>query len=132
MGLSILVADDDPHIRELIQAILQSQGHEVTTFGTVGEALKLARARTFDVIVTDLIFPGQDGVEFITELRRGGSDARIIAISGGGQLESGLYLEIAKRLRVDGVLAKPFDGDQLRALLDDVTKRRPVARKTPE
>jgi DNA-binding response OmpR family regulator len=120
MSLSVLVVDDDPHMCELMKAVLESRGYEVSVALDVAGALKLPVKDGFDLIVTDLSLPEKDGMEFISELRRTRSTAHILAISGGGRLGTEMYLEIAKRLRVDAVLAKPFDASQFLEAVDGV------------
>ena len=67
--LKILVVDDEPHIQHYMRAALESWGHSVETASDGSEALDIVDTSTFDVIVTDLRMPTQDGREFYAELR---------------------------------------------------------------
>jgi YesN/AraC family two-component response regulator len=73
-----------------------------------------------DIIITDIVMPDKEGLETIRELRSLHPKARIIAISGGGAGRANQYLEMAKRLGATRTLAKPFSGDEILALIDEV------------
>jgi DNA-binding NtrC family response regulator len=63
--------------------------------------------------------PEQEGVQTIPEMRKAKPDAKIIAISGGGRIGNTDFLKIARHLGAMAVLAKPFDADELLALVKD-------------
>jgi PAS domain S-box-containing protein len=67
-----------------------------------------------------MVMPGQEGVEIIVELRRSFPSVKIIAISGGGRINSADYLVLAKKFGVAATLAKPFGRDELKLALDTV------------
>lgn len=114
--LRILLIDDDDTLRHVIAMALSSYGYEVVEAAEGGEGVNLARSAPFDVVVTDLIMPGQEGIETITILRREFPVLPIIAISGGLP-NSKLYLEIAKKIGARRILAKPFSIADLRSAI---------------
>jgi len=124
----ILVVDDDVGIRDLLTAILEREGYEVSAAADGKEAIRLFRRNPSDLIITDIIMPEQEGLKTISDLRRAHPDVRIIAISGGGQYGLGEYLDVATALGADQTFAKPFDRLELvkavRKLLSH--KRSPV------
>jgi DNA-binding response OmpR family regulator len=77
------------------------------------EALKIWYNGSFDLVITDLVMPNSDGLELICEIRRQHSAVKIIAISGGGSLDSAHFLAIAKKLGADYSLLKPFTLGQI-------------------
>lgn len=103
----ILLIDDDDMLRGVLAKALEHSGHTVTQAGDGRLGVELARASKFDLVITDLVMPVQEGVETILMLRREHAQLPIIAISGGVS-NSGLYLDIASRIGAQKVLAKPF------------------------
>ncbi|MBN2655704.1 MAG: response regulator [Spirochaetales bacterium] len=104
----ILVIDDDEHIRELINIMLEGEGHTVVQAedGMVG--LKKLEEETFDLIITDIIMPNQEGIETIVQIKGKTPGIKILAISGGGRIGSTNYLTLAENFGVDRTMSKPF------------------------
>ena len=109
----ILLVDDNETFRRLLGETLQLAGYEVQTAGEGGAALKLYRKQPFDLVVTDLIMPGKEGLETIIELHRLQPALKIIAISGGGRVGPEDYLTLAERLGASKTLAKPFTAEEI-------------------
>lgn len=117
----ILLIDDDELLRGVLAKALEHHGHSVTQAGDGRLGVELARATKFDVVITDLVMPVQEGVETILMLRREHARLPIIAISGGVS-NSGLYLDIAARIGAQKVLAKPFMPQDLVRAIDQVLR----------
>ncbi|MBT3704090.1 MAG: response regulator [Alphaproteobacteria bacterium] len=117
---SILVIDDDNDFRMIVCAILEGEGYQVDEASEGGEGLDLYRASPTDVVLTDLIMPGQEGVETILELRKDFPKVRIIAMSGGGSAEPGSFLGFANKLGASDTLEKPFSRDLLLQTIEKV------------
>ena len=105
---SILVVDDEPGIRELLCLMLEAAGHTVTAAEDGLEAPKVLASREIDVVITDLLMPERDGLEFITEIRKKFPKVKIVAMSGGGHIARDSYLRIAKNFGAHVLLEKPF------------------------
>lgn len=107
--LSILIADDHQVFRESASHILEDAGHRVHTASDGTEALRKLSCAWFDVLLTDVLMPGMDGIQLMGEVRRRHPGVRIVAMSGGC---SGFpcedFLEIASRCGANAVLEKPF------------------------
>ena len=112
--VSILVIDDDEAMRSTVRKILEREGYEVREARDGEEGLRLFRQRAADVVVTDLIMPGKEGIETIVELREEAPDIRILVISGGGTMLLDSTLSDAEAMGADASLPKPFTVDQLR------------------
>jgi CheY-like chemotaxis protein len=118
---TILLIDDDDDVRTATAMMLRKAGHDVETLPDGRKAVERCRARAFDVIITDVVMPEQEGIETIRRLRDEIPDASIIAISGGGGYGSGSeYLRTAKMLGADATFEKPVASNQLRAAVDDI------------
>ena len=78
-------------------------------------ALHLLKRQHFDVIITDVMMPDGDGFELISAVRKAQPDARIVAISGGGQyIPSADCLVLARGLGAHATVQKPFKWEQVR------------------
>jgi CheY-like chemotaxis protein len=105
---SILVVDDEPSVREIMEITLKRAGHRVSGVADGAKASRRLRESPFDVVITDLLMPERDGLELIRELRTAYPHVRIIACSGGGRVNGQQYLQLAKGMGAHGLLAKPF------------------------
>jgi CheY-like chemotaxis protein len=110
----VLVIDDDTEVRALICAILQRGGGYETVQANTGLAgLDAFVLADFDAVVTDLIMPGQNGVETIKKIRALDSDVPIIAVSGFGWDESSDLVRDALMAGANRSLGKPFRDNEL-------------------
>lgn len=106
----ILVLDDEAPLRSAVRRILERAGHEVLEASDGRQGLALANERYPDLVITDILMPGVDGIELILELREHRPDTLIIAISGGGDLvPSERLLSDAHALGAITALPKPFE-----------------------
>jgi len=114
----ILVIDDDALVRTTISVILERAGHEIVLApdGQVG-VLEYGRS-AFDLVITDILMPEQEGIETIVALRKANPDVKILAISGGGRAGNQDYLLIAEKFGANASLQKPFDPDDLVARVE--------------
>jgi len=108
---TILVIDDEENIRELVRAILENAGYEVLDAADGNLGIEIFQANQVDLIITDLIMPGKEGIETISELKKEQPDLKIIAISGA--VDSSTYLHLAGSLGADETLGKPFKVNEL-------------------
>ncbi|MBK8809043.1 MAG: response regulator [Bacteroidales bacterium] len=113
MNKSILIVDDDEMIGRLLLRLLQKEGFDVkhVTNGRVG--LEVFEERTFDLVITDIIMPEMEGIEFILSLKKKKEDVKIIAMSGGGYLTPQDYLETSMDFGVIDAFSKPFDNNEI-------------------
>ncbi|MBS0419518.1 MAG: response regulator [Proteobacteria bacterium] len=119
----ILVVDDEVDVGEAIQRVLEQEGFVVTVASGVAEGLKVLETGVPDVVVTDMIMPKVNGLEFIKILRSRFPKVRIVAISGGGNpiaykpdaVATHAYLAAASAAGAEEILTKPFDMDDLLA-----------------
>jgi CheY-like chemotaxis protein len=113
----ILVIDDNAAARVAIEAILTSYGYQVTCAGDGKEGVRVFLGLRPDLVITDVIMPVQEGFETILALRREQPDLKIIAMSGGGLVAGTDFLGMAQGFGADHVIAKPFDADELIAIV---------------
>ena len=78
----LLVVDDEPRICDFVRDVLVREGHEVDTCLSAEQALDLARQRHYHLVITDLLMPGMDGIEFVRRLKRLREGLPVIVITG--------------------------------------------------
>jgi CheY-like chemotaxis protein len=113
--VSVLLAEDDSDIRDVLAEVLRGEGYDVLEAANGLEALKLAVETPPDIVVTDLMMPMMDGRALIGELksRDGLSSVPIIVITA--------YRGRAEGLAADRTLPKPFDLDELTATIRELS-----------
>lgn len=115
----ILVVDDDPAVREVVRTMLESADYDVAVAANGKEALAALKVSKYDVIITDLVMPEQEGIETIKVVRREYPEAKVIAMSGAF---GGDYLRIAGYLGAHGTLAKPLSLSSVLTTVADAMK----------
>jgi two-component system, NtrC family, response regulator AtoC len=113
----ILIADDEPHMRRLLEIMLQKMGHTVFAASDGQEALELARKNPVDLVITDMRMPRMDGITLLSRLREEGQDVPVIVITAHGTVESAV--DAMKRGASDYLL-RPFDLDALELAIERV------------
>ena len=115
----ILVVEDDVQFRQMLLDMLQQDGHQLALAGDGAQAIKLLATWRPDVIITDILMPGMDGVELIMALSKQDDATPMIAISGGRRsITAEFNLDSAALLGVKATLAKPFSRADLRAAIE--------------
>ncbi len=118
---SILIIDDEKMLRRAHASTLERAGHTTLEAATGREAIQIIRHNPPDVVLTDIFMPDQDGLEVIMVVRKELPALKIIAMSGAYP-EAPLYLDIARKLRVEETLRKPFTPEQMMTALDNALK----------
>ena len=101
----ILVVDDNQMMRKLIINLFNDQNFEFYEAEEGREGLEKMKHTAMDLIITDIIMPGMEGIEMIIQAKKNFPATKIIAISGGKPY----YLYMAKKLGIEGVFTKPLD-----------------------
>jgi len=110
----ILVIDDDAHMRRLMRQVLETAGYEVVEAPNGAVGIDVFRAKSPDVVITDMIMPVMGGVETIIHIRSDRECAKIIAISGETGFEvPAIDLRVAETVGASRALAKPFSSSEL-------------------
>jgi len=121
--LRILVVDDDENIRSILNDILTLDGHQVTEAESGQKAVEYFSPEKFDVVVTDLGMPGMSGWEVARFIKEKDPVMPIVLISGwGGQIDN----KKLEEYKIDYMLSKPFNLEQIRSVLAQATELQPV------
>lgn len=121
----MLIVEDQPKLAELLARGLREEGHAADVADRGEDALWMAPAASYDVIVLDIMLPGIDGIETCRELRRGGVWTPVLMLTARdavGDRVTGLDAG------ADDYLTKPFSFDELLARLRALTRRVPAER----
>jgi CheY-like chemotaxis protein len=109
---SILVADDEPGIRDLLLFTFEPLGYEVVVVQDGLEALRMVRARPFDLVILDVHMPNMGGPEALARIREHNPAQAVLVLSSGSDSNH----SFERRLAAEGVFAclfKPVDLDEL-------------------
>jgi two-component system response regulator AtoC len=107
-GRQILVVDDEPKMRRVLEIMLQKMGHRVLGAGNGVEALALFQANSVDLVITDLRMPEMDGIALLAALRAQASEVPVMVITAHGTIETAVAA--MKHGACDYIL-RPFDID---------------------
>ena len=116
----LLVVDDDARLRALLQRFLAEQGFRVTAAADAAAARRALAAFEFDLVVLDVMMPGESGIELVESLRREGQDVPVLMLTARGAPDDRIAgLEAG----VDDYLGKPFDPRELALRIRTILRR---------
>ncbi|MEA2631828.1 MAG: hypothetical protein QOE66_2047 [Chloroflexota bacterium] len=125
-GLRILFADDEAHLRDLMQMELPRLGHEVTVCPDGGSALRALEKGSYDAALLDLRMPGMTGIEVLGKIRQLNPETQVIILTGHATVDTAVQ---ALRLGAFDYLTKPCKWAELEVILNRVAERRDLANK---
>jgi two-component system phosphate regulon response regulator OmpR len=118
----ILVVDDDERLLDLLHRYLRDHGFRVTTAADAAEARQRLNGLTFDLLIVDVMLPGENGLELTNELRRNGGVPILLLTARGDPEDRIAGLESG----ADDYLAKPFEPRELVLRIGNILRRVPV------
>ncbi len=124
-GRYVLIADDEPKMRRVLEMMLQKMGHNVLSAADGREALRLFATAPVEVVIADLRMPEVDGLELLSTLRAQGSDVPVIVITAHGTIETAV--SAMKQGAFDYVL-RPFDIEVLELAVKRAIEGNEIAR----
>src|ERR1700733_12185787 len=104
---SVLVIDDDPVVCAIVQRVLEGDGFSVSAAGDAQTGLSRFAELNPDLVIVDILMPGKEGIATILELREANPEARILAMTGGGNFAVSEVLRVAELVGADNSLEKP-------------------------
>ena len=119
MKSKIMVVDDDPNIRQLVNIYLEREGFEVTAADRGDEALRQFRAAPPNLMLLDIMLPGMDGWQVCREVRKISNIPIIMLTAKDETFDKVLGLELG----ADDYIVKPFDMKELVARIKAVIRR---------
>ena len=116
----LLVVDDDTRLRSLLQRYLTEQGFRVTAAADAAEARAALKVVAFDLLVMDVMMPGESGLQLVDSLRRDGSDVPVLMLTARGDPDDRVA---GFEHGADDYLAKPFDPRELAHRVRTILRR---------
>ena len=120
----ILVVEDDPHARRLMQTVLEQHGYSVLTAKDGLDALELLDQKHVDLVVLDVMMPRMDGFAFTKELRDGGSDLPILMVTAR---ETPADVKRGFIIGTDDYMTKPVDEEEMLLRIAALLRRSRIA-----
>jgi len=115
----LLIVDDEANTLASLSRAFRLAGHEATVCDNAAKALELVKAQNFDLILSDVVMPGKDGLTLIEELKRQGVTAPVVMMSGQAHIEMAVK---ATRLGALDFLEKPISSDKLMLTVENALK----------
>jgi two-component system, NtrC family, nitrogen regulation response regulator NtrX len=115
----LLVIDDDPNTLASLARAFRLAGHEATVSDSAARALELIKSQRFDLILSDVVMPGKDGLSLLEDLKAAGVTTPVVMISGQATVEMAVR---ATRLGAMDFLEKPLSSDKLLVTVENVLR----------
>ena len=115
----LLVVDDDPNTLASLSRAFRLAGYEATVCESAVRALELAKSERFDLILSDVVMPGRDGLTLLEDLKSAGVATPVVMISGQASIEMAVR---ATRLGAVDFLEKPLSTEKLMVTVENVLK----------
>jgi len=115
----LLIVDDEANTLASLSRAFRLAGHEATVCDNAAKALELAKAQNFDLILSDVVMPGKDGLTLLEEMKKQGVTAPVVMMSGQAHIEMAVR---ATRLGALDFLEKPISSDKLMLTVENALK----------
>jgi two-component system, OmpR family, phosphate regulon response regulator OmpR len=115
----ILVVDDDDRLRDLLKRYLSRDGHDITVAKDAASARRFMQTMSFDLLILDVMMPGEDGLSLLKGLREE-IDTPVILLTARGQPSERIE---GLKLGADDYLPKPFEPEELSLRISSILKR---------
>src|SRR5580658_8112322 len=115
----LLLVDDDANTLASLARAFRLAGHEAVVCDNAGRALDLAKGQRFDMILSDVVMPGKDGLTLLADLKTAGVQTPVVMVSGQANIEMAVR---ATRLGAIDFLEKPLSTDKLLLTVDNVVR----------
>lgn len=129
----VMIIDDEEDIRIVLKEIFTRAGFDAVVASDGNEGLTMLREQAADLVITDVIMPGSDGVETAYDIRMEFPKTKIIVMSGGGNaaplgyeptaVSTTAYLASAAAVGADMTMTKPFDREELIKVARELTEQ---------
>lgn len=114
--MKIIYIEDAPDVRDMVEMLLQSWGHDVRAFESAEAGTQALQSSQLDLLISDLELPGMSGLELMRQVMAGNAHVHGLLLTGH---RAEMYRpHLPERVHI---LSKPFDVDELQRLLDSLT-----------
>ena len=119
MKASLLIVDDEANTLATLSRAFRLAGHEATVCDNAAKAVELAKSEQFDMIFSDVVMPGRDGLSLLEDLRAQGVTTPVVMMSGQAHIEMAVR---ATKLGAIDFLEKPISTDKLLLTVENALK----------
>jgi len=123
---SILIIEDDIQVLSSFERILSGDGYEITAVNNGDKALKLLKNRKYNLVLTDIVMKGIDGLQVLEEIKMISPETVVILITGYGVIETAIE---AIRKGVNDYILKPCDEGELRSRVKQALEKQRLGEK---
>jgi len=120
MSQSILIVDDEEHIRRLCSEILKRESYQTFTAASAKAAVELSRFQHFDLLLTDISMPGMNGLRLLQTIKDNQKEIASVVMTGYGTIDNAVE---AMKLGAQGFVIKPFSREELVQSVGDALER---------
>ncbi len=118
---TVLIIDDEDHIRILLSRILKKEGYDVLEASDGVDGVALVKSAAIDLVITDIVMPNKEGIETISDIYDYDPNMKVIAMSGGGvHLNVETCLDVARMSGALKVLRKPFRIEEVTTVVSEI------------
>src|SRR3989338_120838 len=125
----ILIVEDEELQKNVLVSLLQSDGHEVVTATNGIDAIKIIEKDNFEIIITDIIMPGADGIEVLRTSKRIDPDCDVIIITAYATVEGAIE---CMKLGAYDYITKPFNLDHIKIVIAKTIEKRKLMKSAAE
>jgi two-component system response regulator AtoC len=125
----MLVIDDDPGLRDYLEALASNRGYQVFTAATGEEAIQSLEESRPDLVTLDLVLPGMDGLETLRRIKERLPEVPVVMLSGHGQARN---IVEAMKLGASDFLRKPFEVEELEVAFQKALEKRALRKEVEE
>ena len=126
LNKSILLVDDEEIILNALGRDLEHEGYDITVASNGEEAVARLKDQNYDLVITDLVMTGMDGLQVLEESKKNNPDIGVFILTGYGDMTSAID---ALRLGADDYLQKPIDTDEILLRIDRCLKSHEALKK---
>jgi two-component system, NtrC family, nitrogen regulation response regulator NtrX len=126
---NLLIVDDEPNTLASLSRAFRLAGHDATVCDNAARALELAKAQPFDLIFSDVVMPGRDGLQLLEDLKTSGVTSPVVMMSGQAHIDMAVR---ATRLGALDFLEKPLSTDKLLLTVENALKLRRLENENRE
>jgi DNA-binding NtrC family response regulator len=124
--IKVLIAEDEPHLGDILEGFLRGRGYTVTTCREGRAALRALREEAYDVALLDIVMPEMDGLEVLRQIREEPTPPEVIIITGNGTIETAIT---AMKLGAYDYMSKPYRMAEIDVLVRRAWEKRQLSRE---
>ncbi len=125
----LLIVDDEEMMRTFLREVLSEEGYDIELACSGEEAVQVLEQEHFDIVLTDIVMPGLDGLGVVSAAKKLPTNVDVIVMTGYASMETAVE---SMKLGAADYITKPFNIDQIRIIVANVVKERRLRREAAE